>query len=117
MEGKTTLLKRLVLAYAFPERSESINDNLPKRSWLPLLIRCRQLSNLTESTITDALHGIVKRAEITELDTAFMLLVKQALRSGETLLLIDGLDEISNENDRLAFIHQLCVFFFPFIQP
>ncbi len=108
--GKTTLLKRLVLAYAFPERSESINDNLPKRSWLPLLIRCRQLSNLVELTITDALHGIVKRAEITELDTVFMLLVKEAFRSGNALLLIDGLDEISNESDRLAFIYQLCIF-------
>ena len=108
--GKTTLLKRLVLAYAFPERSESINDDLPKRSWLPLLIRCRQLNNIEESTITDALHGIVKRAEITELDEVFMLLVREALRSGDTLLLIDGLDEISNERDRLAFIHQLCTF-------
>jgi hypothetical protein len=108
--GKTTLLKRLVLAYAFPERSELINDNLPKRSWFPLLIRCRQLSNLVESTITDALNGIVKRAEITDLDTVFMLLVKESLRSGNALLLIDGLDEISNEGDRLAFIHQLCTF-------
>ena len=108
--GKTTLLKRLVLAYVFPDRSELIDDNLPKRSWFPLLIRCRQLSNLVESTITDALYGIVKRAEITELDTVFMLLVKEALRSGNTLLLIDGLDEISNEGDRFAFIHQLCIF-------
>ena len=108
--GKTTLLKRLAIAYAFPDRSELINDNLPKRTWLPLLVRCRQLSNLAESTITDTLRGITTRAEITDLEKAFMLLVKQAIRNGDALLLIDGLDEISDENARISFVNQLRIF-------
>ena len=41
--GKSTLLKRLATAYAFPERRDEIQDMLPKREWLPLFLRCREL--------------------------------------------------------------------------
>ena len=36
--------------------------------------------------------------------------MSQALRSGEALLLIDGLDELSDEGDRVAFVKQLRTF-------
>jgi predicted NACHT family NTPase len=36
--------------------------------------------------------------------------VTRALRSGDVLLLIDGLDEISDEGDRICFVNQLRTF-------
>jgi hypothetical protein len=108
--GKTTLLKRLAIAYAFPDRRKLLDDNLPDRKWFPLLIRCRQLNNLALSSISDILSLIPNWAEMNELAEPFSLLVRQALRDGEVLLLVDGLDEISNEGDRIAFIKQLRTF-------
>jgi len=108
--GKTTLLKRLAIAYAFPDRSELVDDNLPDKSWLPLFIRCRQLGDLVNAPISDILSAIPKRAEMSYLTGAFSLLVSRALRSGEALLLVDGLDEISDEGARVAFVNQLRTF-------
>lgn len=109
--GKTTLLKRLAIAYAFPDRRISIDDNLPDRPWLPLFIRCRQLGDLAKSTISEILRTIPKRAEMSsDLEGAFVLFVNRALRRGNVLLLVDGLDEISDEGARVSFVTQLRTF-------
>jgi len=108
--GKTTLLKRLAIAYAFPDRSGLIDDNLPDKSWLPLFIRCRQLGDLVNAPISDILSAIPKRAEMSDQAEAFSLLVSRALRGGEALLLVDGLDEISDEGARVSFVNQLRTF-------
>jgi len=108
--GKTTLLKRLAIAYAFPDRSGLIDDNLPDKSWLPLFIRCRQLGDMVKSPISDILSAIPKRSEMGDLTEAFSFLVSRALRSGEALLLVDGLDEISDGGDRVSFVNQLRTF-------
>jgi hypothetical protein len=109
--GKSTLLKRLAVAYAFPERREDANDNLPSRDWLPLIIRCRQLDSLAEKPIRDVLRSIGDRAELsTDLSEAFDELISEALRSGNALILIDGLDELSDERQRVSFVKQLRTF-------
>lgn len=108
--GKTTLLKRLAIAYAFPERREAVDDKLPDQKWLPLFVRCRQIPNLAKSSVFDILSLIPNWAEMKELADSFSLLVSQALRDGRVLLLVDGLDEISDESERVAFIKQLRVF-------
>lgn len=108
--GKTTLIKRLAVAYAFPERRSLSDDKLPDRSWLPLFIRCRQLGERVSRPIKDILSSIAARVEMDELKDAFALLVNRALRSGEVLLLVDGLDEISDERDRVGFVTQLRTF-------
>lgn len=109
--GKSTLLKRLAVAYAFPARRSLIDDELPDKPWLPLFIRCRQLEQLVKSPITTILREIPKRAEMdNDTAAAFAAFVNRALRSGDVLLLIDGLDEISEESARVAFIHQLRTF-------
>ncbi|KAF5417268.1 MAG: hypothetical protein C5S49_03585 [Candidatus Methanogaster sp.] len=108
--GKTTLLKRLAIAYAFPDRSGLVDDNLPDKSWLPLFISCRQLGDLVNSPISDILGAIPMRAEMGDLTEAFSLLVSRALRGGEALLLVDGLDEISDEGARVSFVTQLRTF-------
>ncbi|MCP5102469.1 MAG: NACHT domain-containing protein [bacterium] len=108
--GKTTLIKRLAVAYAFPERRSLIDDKLPDRSWLPLFIRCRQLKDRVSWPVSDILLDIASRAEMGEHKEAFSLLINRALRDGEILLLMDGLDEISNDGDRVRFITQLRTF-------
>jgi len=109
--GKTTLIKRLAVAYAYPDRSKLVDDNLPDRPWIPLFIRCRQLGDMVKSPIRNILYEIPKRAEIDEnLKDAFVHIVNSSLRSGEALLLIDGLDEISDEGNRVSFVNQLRTF-------
>jgi hypothetical protein len=109
--GKSTLLKRLAVAYASPDRRQLIEDHLPRRPWLPLLVRCRQLDRLARRPFSEILDEISARAELpSELHTAFDLLVRRSLRNGEVLLLIDGLDEISEDGNRLSFVNQLRTF-------
>lgn len=108
--GKTTLLKRVATAYAFPERRESVDDKLPDRKWLPLFIRCRQLYNLSNSSVFDIISSIPNWAEMDDMTKPFSLLVRSSLRDGEAFLLIDGLDEISDESERVTFTNQLRTF-------
>jgi hypothetical protein len=109
--GKSTLLKRLATAYAFPSRRDSIKDQLPARTWLPLFVRCRQLDSQVRSPIIDIINSISLRAEMSEdLAEGFRLLVSRGLRDGAILLLVDGLDEITNDRDRVSFVHQLRTF-------
>lgn len=109
--GKSTLLKRIAVAYASPDRRQLIKDHLPKRPWLPLLIRCRQLDKLARRPISEILDDIPARAELPpELHAPFNDLVRRSLRGGEAVLLVDGLDEISEEGDRVSFVNQLRTF-------
>jgi len=109
--GKSTLLKRLATAYAFPKRRSKVDDQLPDRDWLPLFIRCRQIVHQLQPSILDVLRALQKRAEMPDhLIAPFGSLVTDSLRSGNALLLIDGLDEIADPGNRLTFISQLRVF-------
>lgn len=108
--GKSTLLKRLAVAYSSPERLSEGSDNLPARDWLPVVVRCRQLGELSRSTILEVIESLPARAELPELTSQFILAVTERLKTGNVLLLIDGLDEISDEADRLAFATQLRTF-------
>jgi predicted NACHT family NTPase len=47
---------------------------------------------------------------MSDLAEAFVHLVNRALRSGDALILVDGLDEISDEGARVSFINQLRTF-------
>lgn len=108
--GKSTLLKRLATAYADRQRREAVADSLPDRDWLPIVIRCRQLDELARRPILEIIDAIPARAEMPAMAEAFTALVAAALQEGEALLLVDGLDEISDAADRLAFAEQLRTF-------
>lgn len=108
--GKTTLLKRLALSYAFPERRKAVADDLPDEDWLPLFVRCRQLQELVHSPITEVLRSIPRWAEMPELAEDFASIVSERLRTGEALLLVDGLDEIADDGARISFVKQLRTF-------
>lgn len=108
--GKSTLLKRLAVAYAWPDRRKATEDYLPDRDWFPLMLRCRQLEELVRAPLLKTLQTIPQRAEMAGREQSFMSVVTDALREGRVLLLIDGLDEISDEGDRVAFVRQLRTF-------
>ena len=55
--GKSTLVKRLAVAYADPARREQIDDNLPQRDWLPLFFRCRELRGLARGSFAELLRS------------------------------------------------------------
>ena len=59
--GKSTLIKRLALAYAHPVRRVQIADNLPARDWLPLFFRCRELRGLAGKCAFDRLLDACSR--------------------------------------------------------
>lgn len=108
--GKSTLIRRIALAYAYPERRLRVDDGLPDRDWFPVYIRCRDLENNATKGIMEIIGTIVQRAEITRYECVFKALIENALQDGRILLLIDGLDEISKEKHRICFANQLRTF-------
>lgn len=108
--GKSTLIKRIAIAYAFPERRTQINDKLPDQNWFPIFLRCRELGEKVTLSITDIINGIPARAEIHSCSDDFSILVSRSLQNGNALLLIDGLDEIAEDKNRIAFVNQLRTF-------
>jgi len=102
--GKSTLVKRLAVAYADPDRRLQIDDNLPLRNWLPLFFRCRELRNLARGSFAELLEALSKREPVRQHAEVFLAYVDRALLAGRVLLLVDGLDEISDPGDRAAFV-------------
>lgn len=108
--GKSTLIKRIALAYAFKQRREEVADNLPDLEWFPIFIRCRELGDFVRKSITETILNIPNRAEIGQFKEQFSVLVSDALQKGSALLLIDGLDEITDDRKRITFVNQLRTF-------
>lgn len=115
--GKSTLLKRLATAYAFPERRNEVADDLPEREWLPLILRCRELRDRAHRPILELLDDIPRHAGMGAGEcVAFRDFVHGSLRTGRVLLLVDGLDEISDEGSRQTFANHLRTFLAMFPQ-
>ncbi|MEX0972112.1 MAG: NACHT domain-containing protein [Solirubrobacterales bacterium] len=109
--GKSTLIKRLAVAYVDESHRDRVNDELPDRGWLPLLIRCRDLgTDQREMSFREILDDTPRRGEFPELAESFAELIANALQSGQILLLIDGLDEVSDAGNRLAFVRKMRTF-------
>ncbi|MFI8233689.1 restriction endonuclease [Streptomyces sp. NPDC085900] len=108
--GKTTLLKRLAVAYAANDRRGEVADELPAEDWFPIFIRCRQLGASVRSPITEIIHNTPRQAERADLLDPFQEVTAEALKAGKVLLLVDGLDEISDGGNRAAFAAQLRTF-------
>ncbi len=108
--GKSTLIRRIALALAYPERRKMVDDKFPEFDWFPVYIRCRDLGESATKSISDIIGEIVYRAEITKYKQSFIRLIDEKLQNGTLFLLIDGLDEISNEKNRIRFVSQLRTF-------
>jgi hypothetical protein len=102
--GKSTLIKRLAIAYADPARRKEVADDLPERDWLPLFFRCRELRGLARGSFAELLASLSQRDPVRQYADAFNSVVDQALVAGRILLLVDGLDEIADPGDRAAFV-------------
>ncbi len=108
--GKSTLIKRLAVAYGVPEQRSEIEDELPDLDLMPFVVRCRQLGDLASASFHEVLASIPARAELPEHAAAFRTLTDAALRDGRALILLDGLDEISDPQSRVTFVKQLRTF-------
>ncbi|MBL7259304.1 NACHT domain-containing protein [Paractinoplanes lichenicola] len=108
--GKSTLIKRLAVAYASEPRREEIRDGLPVLRCLPIVVRCRQITGRSAYSIVHMLEEQISRAERPDLRAAFSQAVHEALRDGSLFLLLDGLDEIGDIAEKLQFAAQLRTF-------
>lgn len=102
--GKSTLLKRLAVAYSDPSRREQLGDDLPSRDWFPLFFRCRELRGLARGSFSELLDALAQREPVRQYAAAFRAYADRVLLDGRVLLLVDGLDEIADAGDRAAFV-------------
>jgi hypothetical protein len=111
--GKSTLLRWIATAYLLRLKTDSdwkdLPDiqSLPDAQWLPILIRCRDLPS--EAVTLDAmlLHSLIKSELPEELCDPLRKLLRSKLEKGEAMLLVDGLDEITDPGARARFADQL----------
>lgn len=109
--GKSTLLKRIAVAYAEPERLAESSDDLPKQEWLPLFLRCRELRDRIDQPFRKLLSELGRQAEMSDDQAdAFRGHIDDTLKSSRVLLLIDGLDEIADSGARATFANHLRTF-------
>ena len=102
--GKTTYMKKVITDHV----SGTCEDGL-----YPILIRCRSLNECADRSIIDIIQDLPATSEFPvdpALRQAFCDMVCAKLRLGGILLLIDGLDEISDGRKRSLFIEQLDAF-------
>ncbi|NER27940.1 MAG: NACHT domain-containing protein, partial [Symploca sp. SIO1C4] len=116
--GKTTLLSYLAHHYALrqlpePLRNEfsteqkesAFKDTLPDKPWITVTLVCR---DLLEAKLDDGLIGLIKyqfrrRGYSDNKIQCLSDFIEQRMSRGEVLLLVDGLDEISIEEQRRKF--------------
>ncbi|MDD5392699.1 MAG: HEAT repeat domain-containing protein [Thiothrix sp.] len=111
--GKSTLLRWLTTAYLLRLKSDpdwsDLPDiaTLPNQEWLPVLIRCRDLPPNC-GTLDEMLHHSLRKAQLNEAECCGLRdLLRGKLERGEALLLVDGLDEITDPTARIRFAKDL----------
>ena len=113
--GKTTMLRWIATAYLLRLKGDSewkdLPDiaTLPDENWLPIIIRCRDLDeSCLQGALDDFLCFTLRKAEISEEECeALRELLPRKLKLGAALLLIDGLDEITDPATRARFCQQI----------
>ena len=111
--GKSTLLRWLASAYLLRLKSDpdwcDLPDiaSLPDTAWLPVLIRCRDLPPHAD-TLDAMLYHSLRKSELAEAECIELRnLLRTKLKEGTALLLVDGLDEITEPAARARFSQQL----------
>jgi HEAT repeat protein len=113
--GKTTMLRWMATAYLLRYTGDSAFNQipdaqtLPDRHWIPVLIRCRDLGDADlcrcfADFLTQHLHKSELLPEEADVMRAVIL---DCIARGEALLLVDGLDEITNPHVRMMFCQEL----------
>jgi NACHT domain-containing protein/restriction endonuclease len=112
--GKTTLIGWIATFYLLclnrsPDTQKIPGkETLPREDWLPIIVRCRDLDpdRLSQCSLKDILDQVLRRTEIPKAGAVAASFVTK-LKDGKALLLIDGLDEITNLTARKDFCEQL----------
>jgi formylglycine-generating enzyme required for sulfatase activity len=113
--GKTTMLRWLATAYLLRHTNDPAVDQLPDaqtlppQAWIPVLIRCRDIGpqDLCRS-FTEVLTMHLNKTELQPSQAQVMkAVILDRLAKGEILLLVDGLDEISDRSVRQMFCQEL----------
>uniref|UniRef100_A4XR49 Putative signal transduction protein with Nacht domain n=1 Tax=Ectopseudomonas mendocina (strain ymp) TaxID=399739 RepID=A4XR49_ECTM1 len=113
--GKTTMLRWMATAFLLKLKGDAafaeIPDatTLPDQKLIPVLIRCRDLGKddlcrCFKDFLTQHLHKTKLLPEEADVMVAVIL---DGLAKGEVLLLIDGLDEITDSQVRMMFCQEL----------
>jgi hypothetical protein len=113
--GKTTLTRWLATAYLLRLRQspdwQDLPDvaTLPDEDLLPIIIRCRELDrSATGGALEDVLRHTLRKAEMSDAEAlALQAVLRDKLKRGQALLLLDGLDEITDPSARARFCQQL----------
>ena len=96
--GKSTLLRREACLTAQAER-QSLKNNTKKLEEVvfPLFLRLSDLAETPEEII-DAIPVLIQRDDYSETATQVMELLREKLKVGKCLLLLDALDEVPTEH-------------------
>ncbi|MBL7063730.1 MAG: NACHT domain-containing protein, partial [Anaerolineae bacterium] len=113
--GKTTMVRWIATAYLLRLKQDPDWKNLPDvatlpdKDWLPVIVRCRDLNpSCLGGPLDNILLHTLRKAEMTDAESAALQAVlREKLRQGQALLLLDGLDEIANPAVRTGFCRQL----------
>ena len=113
--GKTTMLRWMATAYLLRYKGDSSfsqvpdTDTLPSQSWIPVFIRCRDLGEEDLCRcFTDFLTQHLNKTELLPTEANIMRsVILDRIAKGEALLLVDGLDEITNPHVRMMFCQEL----------
>lgn len=112
--GKTTMIRWIATAYLLKLRDDpdwkELPDieTLPKEDLLPVIVRCRELdASALNGSLEDILSYTLRKAEMQDDEASLKALLKEKLKDGKAILLIDGLDEITDPALRVRFCRQL----------
>ncbi len=113
--GKTTLTRWIATAYLLRLNRDPDWSNLPDvmtlpdEEWLPIVIRCRNLDERCLSgSLDDILCHTMRKAELKEAEvSALQESLLERIDAGTALLILDGLDEITDPGSRARFCQQL----------
>lgn len=109
--GKTTMLRWMATAYLLRHKGDNAfkqipdTETLPSQPWIPVLIRCRDLgeTDLCRCFI-DFLTQHLNKTELQPDEADVMCaVILDRIANGAVLLLVDGLDEITNPKVRMMF--------------
>ncbi len=113
--GKTTLTRWIATAYLLRLKNDpdwqALPDvqSLPAADWLPIIVRCRDLDeDCVKGSLDDMLAHTLRRAELSQAEAADLgALLRARLEAGQAILMLDGLDEITDPQARTSFCQQV----------
>ena len=98
--GKSTIIKKLLLKFSKDNNQDSF----------PIFIKCSRLNHIPFSNFRQILEQLVRTPEGYFTPDAINFLLDHVFKSNNFILIIDGIDEISDEQKRILFINELRVF-------